>query len=241
MSTTLYFTGRVLPDWASFSLAKSIGTKSESSLGQQLDTKVSMTRGRIAVRVNIPDSAAMSLEVLRYYAESIARTVVDSYGFTVGTAFDVDMDAAVDVDGELAVFGPGVKDLAGTSVTADQVLAIALASPHLQRALSDFRHAIQVPHDTAFHAYRAIESICEHFRAKAGCEKPAAWELMRSRLDLTKDELTEFKTLADRQRHGELVPSIEESSRVTTLRNVRDVLARFVKHLHDEAASSGES
>lgn len=241
MAETIYFAGRVLPDYASFSLAEPISVRSESALGQRLDTRLSIIRGRIAVRVKVPDGSDLGLQPLRYYAESIARAVVDSYGFAVGAAFDVDMGIALDADGGLAVFGTAMKELQESPVHADEVLAVALRSPYLQRALSDYGRAIQVPHDTAFHAYRAIESICEHFRAEAGCCKADAWQVMRSCLSLTKEELTEFKEDADKQRHGELIASVEENKRVETLRRVRDVLARFVTHLRKEAGNQEAS
>lgn len=54
---------------------------------------------------------------------------------------------------------------------------------------------------------------------------------MRNALDLTKEALTRWKDMADLQRHGVLVASINQNERVENLRGVADVIARLAKHI----------
>jgi len=242
VSTKVFFTGRVLPDYVAFSFSEPIEVRSVSGMGQELYTKLSILRGRIALKIEVTGDEEIELESLRYYAESFAQAVVDSYGFTVGAAFGVDIASCIDHEGGQAVFGSALEELRDHPLQAETVLRATVRSSHLQRALADYRLAIQTPHDTAFYAYRAIESVREHFRGTPGSlSKQQAWKKMRTALRLTKEDLTRFKDLADKQRHGELIESINQKKRIETLRRTRDVVGRFVHHLGKDLGEAGDA
>lgn len=159
---TLFFNGRIKPEWAGFSFSDPIQLESVSATGEKAKAIVSVTRGRVSIAVEAQAETEEDVEILRYYAETVARTIADSYGFAVGAAFDVEIAACVNLKGEQAAFGVGLDELRQDAMGPEALLHAALRSPHLQRALADYRLAIQTPHDTAFYAYRAIE---EHARA----------------------------------------------------------------------------
>jgi len=231
-TNTLFFNGRIKPEWASFSFSDPIILESVSATGEQAKATVSVHRGRISVAVEAQAETEQDVEILRYYVETVTRAIADSYGFTVGAAFDVEIAACVTLKGEQVAFGIGLDELKQEAIEPESLLQATLRAPHLQRALADYRLAIQTPHDTAFYAYRAIESVREHFRGEtAGISSQKAWERMRNALDLTKEALTRWKDLADLQRHGVLVESINQGERVENLRSAADVINRLAKHV----------
>lgn len=232
LSNTLFFNGRIRPEWAGFTYSEPILLQSVSATGEKTSAAVSVRRGRVSVKVEGQAETENDVEIMRYYAETVTRAIADAYGFTVGAAFDVEIAACVNLKGEQVAFGIGFDDLQQDAIQPQSLLRAALMSPYLQRALADYRLAIQTPHDTAFYAYRAIESMREHFRGESGVEsEKKAWERMRGALDLTKEALTRWKSLADLQRHGVLVDSINQDERVESLRDVADVIVRLAKYL----------
>jgi len=228
-SNTLFFNGRIKPEWAGFTYSEPILLQSVSATGEKASAAVSVQRGRVSVKVEGQAETESDVEIMRYYAETVTRAIADAYGFTVGAAFDVEIAACANLKGEQAAFGIGFDELRQDAIQPQSLLKAALMSPYLQRALADYRLAIQTPHDTAFYAYRAIESMREHFRGDSS--KAEAWEHMRASLDLTKERLTRWKDMADLQRHGVLVDKIDEDERVQSLKDVAELILRLAKHL----------
>jgi len=229
LSGVLFFNGRITPEWAGFTFSEPIHLQSEDATGRKVSATVSVQRGRVSVKAEGRAESAQDVEIMRYYADTVTRAIADAFGFSVGAAFNVEIAACVNLNGEQAAFGIGLDELRQNAIQPQALLKASLMSPHLQRALADYRLAIQTPHDTAFYAYRAIESMREHFRGDSS--KAEAWECMRASLDLTKERLTRWKDMADLQRHGVLVDKIDEDERVQSLKDVAELILRLAKHL----------
>ncbi len=228
----LFFNGRITPEWAGFTFSEPIHLQSEDATGRKVSATVSVQRGRVSVKAEGRAESAQDVEIMRYYAETVSKTIGDVFGFTVGAAFEVEIAACVNVKGEQAAFGNGFDELRQDDLQPESLLKAALMSPHLQRALADYRLAIQTPHDTAFYAYRAIENTREHFRGDLSKEQ--AWEAMREALNVSKEELIRWKDLADLQRHAVLVDSINQDDRVANLLDVAGVIVRLAKHVLED-------
>jgi len=88
------------------------------------------------------------------------------------------------------------------------------------------RHAVQVPQDTAFYCYRAVESIRQSW-ADAGDEK-RQWLEMNKALKIDRSAHDAIKDWADDQRHGAGVLPMTDSDRVAALQHVWEVMDRYL-------------
>jgi hypothetical protein len=79
-----------------------------------------------------------------------------------------------------------------------------VAVPLVRYALADAQRAIELPDDTAFYCYRALESLRTMFLdgADEGASRARSWRTLREQLRLTRKEIDAVKVLADRRRHG---------------------------------------
>ena len=69
----------------------------------------------------------------------------------------------------------------------------------LRLAIADFRESIRNPDFTAFHCYRAIESLRHEFIGK---DKKEQWEMLRNNLKVKEETIKTMKDSAVMQRHG---------------------------------------
>ena len=82
--------------------------------------------------------------------------------------------------------------------------------PCLRTALSDIRDAIRRFKDTPLYAYRAIESIRQHYERNKGdndANRRQAWKEMRQDLDLKESELRLVADASKYVRHGQPAPN----------------------------------
>lgn len=110
----------------------------------------------------------------------------------------------------------------------------ALTEPLARAALADLRSAIEMPDDTSFLAYRALESVRQWFLA-VGAEdeenaRKQSWAKMRSELGVGEKECRRLASLAAVRRHGGVQPPTA-SERLEALRFARQVVAQFVAYL----------
>ena len=117
-------------------------------------------------------------------------------------------------------------------VSIDDLIQVQMSDVQLQLALSDLRDALANHFNTAFYAYRAIESIKDVFtegdRTRSENNR-RGWETMRSRLRVSEAFITEIKHEADRQRHGR-VSQVLAGERLEAMRRAWLVVGRYVQY-----------
>jgi hypothetical protein len=85
------------------------------------------------------------------------------------------------------------------------VIDAAVKSPLIRHALADVQRAVELPDDTAFYCYRAIESLRLLFLdgdRDAGTARADSWSALREHLALSREELDDIRLMANPRRHG---------------------------------------
>jgi hypothetical protein len=158
--------GRVLPERANVNLNPGpiplICEATETCPAFKLFVSIQLSQ--ITVVGNWPNEH-MNLRTFRNQVDSTLRLILDSLGFTNRCGYDLELTSAVEVEtGVQTVFGvdepfeisPDLPQFASIFLAPGKVLPLRLA-------LGDLREAIRDPQQTAFFAYRAIESVRQHF------------------------------------------------------------------------------
>jgi hypothetical protein len=116
----------------------------------------------------------------------------------------------------------------------------AVTSPTIRHALADAQRAIELPDDTAFYCYRAIESLRHLFVVgdrDDGRARAASWDVMRSTLAIERDDLDWLRLLANERRHGGHI-ALSEADRRRALTLARRALRLAVRLEVDSAAQT---
>ncbi|MGH6661855.1 MAG: hypothetical protein ACREB6_09955, partial [Rhodospirillales bacterium] len=104
--------------------------------------------------------------------------------------------------------------------------------PYVMSALADLREAIRMPVETGFFARRAIESVMQAFKEDSNAkDDEAAWESMRTNLNLDKSWLLKLKPVADDRRHGKPT-MISWEQRLDAMKRAWLVLDRYFEYLN---------
>jgi len=125
---------------------------------------------------------------------------------------------------------------ASSQVSVEQlgpVVKEAMNHPLARFALADIRMAMQSPDDTEFHAFRAIESVRQHFLGSEpdeGAARKRSWIKMREDLQLEQGPIDALTRRAIPRRHGE-VSLISGDERLSAILTARAVVEKFVAHL----------
>jgi len=226
---SIHFTGVVHPERANVNIA---GLKLDliGDVRGEAFIAIECSQLRISIRTDNP----IDITTLRNSIQSLAGHVVNCLGFVLGCGYEVELIQLLkDEDGQV-VFGVGYPALQERppAVTFDRLLVLIEGQfgVFLQRALGDFKDAIRRPHDSAFHCYRAIESVMQYFKARDGVVDKGAWETMRAALSVEKENLIKIKDLADPARHGGVAP-IPSAERDFTVLTTQAIIERFAEHL----------
>jgi hypothetical protein len=172
--------------------------------------------------------------------ESIAQGCLDALGFHLATPVRAEITSMV-IDGNRLVhrtlrWPDLLPDSSTLHVTEDELRPFVEATieESLARlALADLRRAIESPDDTAFLAYRAVESVRQWFLVGTADNKSAreqSWKDMRATLALEESSLRWLEKLALSRRHGAVAPPTA-SERKEAMLLARDVVARFITHI----------
>ena len=239
-TTTLCFTflGQVSPRPWNVSIPPATIRFADQSVRALRDLQIDLTveNSRVAAQVRSFEPIA-DLATVRYAVEHEAQNLVDVMGFLKAQCFSVDIDRIVSDDGTVRYFSNyssvEVSDLIdeplGEGVGFLSIVDVQKRSPYLRTALADLRDSIRRFNDTPLYAYRAIESIRQHYqRNKKDNDRGRrqAWEEMRQDLDLNISELRLVADASRYVRHGQQAPSggIE---RVELVRIAWKVVYRF--------------
>lgn len=184
----------------------------------------------------IPDDVGTFLNEV----ESIVQGCVDSLGFHVATALRAEIRSMI-VDGSTLVlrdtkWSELLNDPDKNRVPAEEVEPFVKASvevPLVRFALADLRASLVSPDDSAFLAYRAIESIRQWFLQDSedvSNDRDTSWVELRQTLNVNRADLDVLRLLANRRRHGGSQP-LTANERKDAITLARIVVERFVKHL----------
>lgn len=226
------FYGRVIPErtmvnfrglgWTEF-------VQPDSDLHFQI--KIDINLSIITVFVKSEDQIQDTV-TLKNYVSNMVSLFVDCIGFSNGCSYNIEIDSCTYNDGEdTQVFGVQISELTDTNaydVTIVLMSAYFVANStqkmQLQRSLEELKMGIKLPHDTAFHAYRAIESIRQSF---------ASWEEMNENLNLNQSYTRQLKEdHADLQRHGTYT-FMTSDQRTEMLLKSKTIINRFVKYIQN--------
>lgn len=225
----IMFHGRVLPERADFNIANNPLPWTLHALGSDIECSLSIARSMVSVVCTVDDAAIDLLTLCNMVKSSAVRLITDAYGVAMGIGYDVEIISATNLEtGCQRVFGVDVAiDVDAEFPELAEVVAQMGNELQLRSAIANFREAIRLPDETAFYSYRSIEAVKGYFlQRENGAKDSAAWEKTRSNLNLKATTLTEFKDVADKMRHGVVVPQTWDQ-RKRQMEIAREVIRRF--------------
>lgn len=228
-------------------LAYATGSIHPTSGGWHLEEPIDLTfpdgRWQVTVRFSqfhvmlespsVQDFATFSNEVV-----SIVQGFLDALGFHLATALRAELTSLVIGGSVLVIREPGWQALGGPSAhplyvdgpTLQPFVKATGSNVFVRHALADLRAALEYPEDTAFYAYRALESIRQWFvgaDADSGAARKRSWQELRDVLLVDQEALNKLRDRATPRRHGEAT-TLTEADRTEALVLARSVLNRFV-------------
>lgn len=186
-----------------------------------------MADSQFWVRLEIEDPN-MSLLDARSFVDEHVRTVAETVGLLAGAAIDIQV-TQIEEDGHSPVVLNSAFDGLDEHDMVDfrTVAMAAVFRPGIQMALTDFRLAIRVGHDTAFLCYRAIDGLradlAEHEQIT---NEGKSWERLRSICGVERTVIDGVKAAADPRRHGRVLPLTHEQ-RQAALSLLRQMTVRY--------------
>ena len=242
----LTFLGRVSPRPWRISIPPVTIRFADQTVGALSDLQIDLTiaNSEVAAQVQSPE-AITDLATVRYAVEHETQNLVDVMGFLRVQCFTVDIDRVVSDTGTVRHFNNyssiSVNDLTNgqldEGVGFQSIVGAQKHNPCLRTALADIRDAMRRFNDTPLYAYRAIESIRQHYQEnKKDNDKGRrqAWEEMREDLDLSISELQLVAGASRHVRHGQQAPS-GDIDRVELVRIAWKVVYRFWRRVAGEA------
>jgi hypothetical protein len=174
---------------------------------------------------------------------SLVGGIVDALGFELGVPLRYEPTHAIKDGQGVSFIQPGWPDLRDTTASENDewvhednlgpLIQASVTTPLIRYAIADAQRAIELPDDTAFYCYRAIESLRLLFLVgdeDRGRARADSWGSLRSELNLERPELEAIKKLADKRRHGGPVLLSEEDRRQCLLvarRTIRLAVERY--------------
>lgn len=171
-----------------------------------------------------------------------AQGCIDSLGFLLSAALRLEMRSITIDSREIILPQPRWPELVGgdspdrvEAGALDPLLRASMRYPLVRLALADIRAAMTSPTETGFFAYRATESVRQHFVGelddRAGV-RARSWQNLRSALGITEEQTRRLESLAKPRRHGES-SSITSMERFESMVIARLIIQRFVAYLND--------
>ena len=247
-TTSLCFTflGQVSPRPWSVSIAPVTMRFADQDVQALSDLHIYLTIRNSEVEAQVRSAEPITdLATVRYAVEHEAQNLVDVMGFLKAQCFTVDIDRVVSDAGVVRYFSNysfvSINDLINEQLNEDEdflsIVDVQRRNPYLRKALADIRDAIRRFNDTPLYAYRAIESIRQHYqRNKIDDDRSRrqAWKEMREDLELGISELQLLAKASRHVRHGQQAPS-EGIERVEMVRIAWKVIYRFWQRVASDA------
>jgi len=225
------FIGRVHPERYNYSMHGMPMVTFSPGDGTTTSYQFQLDNSQMAIRVET--DREVSLLNLKNAVSGMASAALDSLGFVLSEALDLEIVSCVDPDGKWHVFNTifdGFREQ-GTGAAEREHAALNMLIPHalssmaVHLAISDLRRAIREPSDTAFHCYRAVESIRQEYIGEVNDRRnrSESWDRLRQAVGMPRADLDWLKDLSERRRHGEPV-DVSHEMRERALRIARDVV-----------------
>lgn len=171
---------------------------------------------------------------------AIVQGCVDSLGFELAVSLRCEITSIIVNGNEIIVPQPRWPELVDGNVR-DRVeeeeltplLNASVAHPLVRLALADIRVGMTSPDDTGFLAYRAVESVRQHFvdTDDTKLSRSRSWEELRTQLGVSEGETRRLEELARPRRHGEAIP-LNAAERYEAMIIARRVIREFVLYLN---------
>jgi hypothetical protein len=228
------FFGRVLPERFPLSVTLPEQRAEVAEFGLHYRATIQIDKGQFVIPVII-ESGQVDVFTLRNIVENDMRTVTDLIGYVDGISFDIDTISTLSDEGPSVIFGIETPVLRETrqpqtaTIESDLLKAVSDEIP-ARLVLADFREAIRNPVGTGFFCYRAIEAMMQSMKARPDDKDDPAWDMLRSRLQLTIPAIYAIKGHADYPRHGK-VSSISDADRAKVFRLTDQIVERYLAYL----------
>ena len=179
----------------------------------------------------------------------MVQGLLDALGFHLATPLRAEVSSLVTQGNTLVIRTLTWEDLRQEPNSPPHVDGSALrpffhataSNSFARHALADLRAALEYPDDTAFYAYRAIETVRQSFvrgDSDTDAARRKSWQALRDALNVDPESLDQARTLARPRRHGETgKPSLGEAQRFQVLTLARDVVQSFVSQLSTSDAA----
>ncbi len=241
---TYIFYGVVIPERLGLTLSPVSGHVKFPDVEFDLGVTLSIHQSQISVAAH-SDTEVKDIATLRNCIDTIARSLVDAYGYAARKGLDMEIRLAVCANNGLSPefeyrTGSNFSWTEETEKKYEEVAEVlfsvgsnsASITDPLRRALGDVGRAYRMPHDTGLFAYRAIESLRQHFVNSEDKEKTRAkksWISMRECLRIDQALTTKLEDFSKYQRHGE-AKHLSGSERSDVIKTARQVIDRFILH-----------
>ncbi len=185
----------------------------------------------------VEESMVPDMLTLKNDAVEIAQGLIDAHTFVHAADITLEIDRVTLPSGETVDLIAKFTGLQCTSylgglseLETSQLLGRQSGNPQLRLALGDLRRASTAGHDTAFLAYRAVESIRQVFASVNDRSRESSWTRMWASLGGGRALVDGFIGTATDRRHG-VVSGYTEDERRDALLGAREVVLRFAHWL----------
>ncbi len=228
------FFGRILPERIPLSVTLPEHRAKVAEFGLCYRATIQIDKGQFVIPASI-ESGHVDVFSLRNIVENDIRAVTDLIGYLDGSSFDIDMISALSDEGPSVIFGIEIPVLKQTrqvqtgSIEGD-LLKVVFEENAARLVVADFREAIRNPVGTGFFCYRAIEAMMQSMKVRPDDKDGPAWDMLRSRLQLTRPAIEAIKGHADYPRHGK-VSVICDADRAKVFQITDQIVKRYLAYL----------
>lgn len=160
--------------------------------------------------------------------------VLDALGFSLGANLvpelvggSVDSHIGIEFATDIPMFANGAEGDQIAPEAFAPTLRAGVGDACARYALRDVARALTFDEDCAFHCYRALEDLRQHY-AIDGLSKDEAWTALRADLEIDRNEIEEIQGEATARRHGQAATSTY-AERIEWARWTRGVVAMYIR------------
>lgn len=175
--------------------------------------RVALHQSSVVVLIDGDEPADLNTFVQN--VRSVVDGVVDAVGFELAFPLRFELTHLIK-DGEMIAFvqagWPALRAADGSTeqpawMDEDELTPMIteiVRVPLIRYAVADVQRAVEMPDDTAFYCYRALESLRTMFLEgeDEGAARARSWRCLREELRLAREAIDAVKVLADKRRHG---------------------------------------
>ena len=210
----LVFFGRVLPEFINFSLPVSPPIRLQNP-NSGLDVTCRVLTKNSAVQIDCESHGVYDFADIHCRVYDAAKIPIDLECFALGVSLDLIIDRYIDRDSREYRLISRIDDLGALCTASDsfasgsfdsfaEMYHLVATDLDLYMALNDLIAAIRVPRHAVLGCARAIESL-RNIVKEPDMEVPAAWEKLRSVLNIHRSYLELIISNSVAWRHGDRV------------------------------------